>query len=195
MIRKASIAVFVIAFVVFSAETPYVRLAANTKWLATCNSKLAQILIDTASDSKGKNRSFRLDWKDKASHTVFQTEYWAQKGDSIFAVGIGFGGKMSLLAKPYLVIANTVKPGDTWNYPLASLGFSDTLRFKAEGIDTLEMNGKKTAAIKIVRKSTSMIQTRWYVRGAGMAMETGTFPNTPSDDSSKSNKQINFRKN
>jgi len=152
------------------AANPYISLKAKTVWPFYKDDKNTVVMIPGQDTIAGKN-CYKVEWHPDNTTSVFQTEYWFERNDSVFCAGMkAFGSKIPY-ATPCLVIAKTTKPGDTWKSVFGSGPFSDTVTFKVEQPDSVQAGNKKFPALAISRISRGATSERWFAIGRGIVRE------------------------
>jgi len=103
---------------------------------------------------------------------ALRSELWYAKRDSIFCAGTQVFGTTIANPAPYLVLAQTTKPGDSWSFINGKGVFNDTVTYKAESFDSVYVGGQTMAALKISRISRGfVVQSRWFAQGLGIVKE------------------------
>jgi hypothetical protein len=168
-------------------DAPYIQLHEAVIWEAFSQGNPIRIAVSkVAKDAPVppglvNEDIYKLDWSFIGQKSPYQTELWIQRSDSIFVVGKIESGRRIFLAAPYLVITNTLKIGDSWKCSISIPGIIDTLRFIAERVDTLNINGK-TPAIIMSRKDRNSETFRWYARGLGIVKDSIHILSPPPPD-------------
>jgi hypothetical protein len=152
------------------AANPYIVLTTRTVWRFYKDDKNTVVRIP-GQDTIAGRQCYMVEWHPDNSPAAFQTEYWFERNDSVFCMGIKALGAKIPYPVPCLVIAKTTKPGDRWQSVFGSGVFRDTVAFKVEKADTIITGAEKIPALCIIRNSRGSASKRWFGVGNGIVME------------------------
>jgi hypothetical protein len=153
-------------------KNSYVSLKENTAWSYKMNDQLTIIQIKGKELVGGKSCN-KIEWHvGTVDKPALRSELWYAKRDSIFCAGTQVFGTTIANPAPYLVLAQTTKPGDSWSFINGKGVFNDTVTYKAESFDSVYVGGQTMAALKISRISRGfVVQSRWFAQGLGIVKE------------------------
>jgi hypothetical protein len=151
----------------------FIDVRENARWSYSLNNEVTNIQV-SGEETIGGIRCKKIEWRGvDQGLSAYKIEYWQIKHDSIFCAGARLFGKTFVYSSPFLVIAATTKPGDSWKFINGKGALAETVTYKAEGYDSVYATkaNRMVGALKISRACKGPTQYRWFSREYGIVME------------------------
>lgn len=114
---------------------------------------------------------YRVDWIDDILGN-YQSEYWFNQEDGVYAAGRKFGDTVIMFKNPYLLLKHKLSVGDSWKSEIKMGNISKTIVSKVEKAETIDTEIGDLEAFKIVLTGKGLRMVRWYSKGIGIVKES-----------------------
>ena len=120
----------------------------------------------------GNREYYRVDWIDEKLGGRYQSEYWLNNKDGIYAAGRAVMGRAVMFEQPYLLLKHRLTIGEKWTAQINSSLFSDTVGIHVETREVIKTGIGALEAVKVVFTGRALRIERWYSKGIGIVKET-----------------------
>ncbi len=156
------------ALIVLLAQESHLPLEVGQGWVL--KDKKGEVTIRVAAAEKFADRDcFRVDWETDGK--AYQSEFWAKSPEGILAVGRRFAGRDLAFSKPYLLLRDPLKAGDSWTASIVMGAAKQDLQMTVGPEEEVAVPAGKYRAMRVVFKGDAVEYRRWYARGVGLVRE------------------------